>query len=106
MSITKGEWLLDEMSCHGAINSGGKHIAMVNCYESPQEENRVSRSEQLRNAYLISASPNMLNALEFCVEAIRKNLTHAMVKDEFVLLEAYETAMKAILKAKGLANDE
>ena len=101
MGITKGDWLLDETVCHGAVNSGSKHIAMVNYYESPQEENRVPRSEQLRNAYLISAAPNMLDALESCVDAIKKNLTHATIKDEFVLLGAHEKAMKAILKAKG-----
>lgn len=50
-----GDWHLDESHCHGAINCGDKHIAMVSmyvCKDYPAQN--VLREQQLANAKSIS----------------------------------------------------
>lgn len=61
---TPGPWTVDESLCLGAINNGKRHIAMANLYNSPDENFRVDREQQLANAQLIAAAPDLLAALK------------------------------------------
>lgn len=61
---TPGPWTVDESHINGSINAGNKHIAMANFYNSPDENFRVDREQQIANAQLISAAPELLAALK------------------------------------------
>lgn len=61
---TPGPWIMDT-KLRTSIDSGEKHIAMVNCYKGASGYMR--QEEHDANARLIAAAPDMLEVLvEFC----------------------------------------
>lgn len=60
---TKGKWEIDNR-VKTSINSGTKHIAMVN-YNHSGDERDVSSEEHEANVRLISCAPELLNNLIF-----------------------------------------
>lgn len=73
--FTPGPWSLDESRHAGCINSLNpfRHIGMVSAYQATKEDKEENRA----NALLISAAPDMLEALE-------NLLWHAEVLEEFI----------------------
>lgn len=79
-----GDWHLDESHCHGAINCGDKHIAMVSmyvCNDYPAQN--VLREQQLANAkYIVAAclSVKLLSEALMCLASM--SVEKDGVKDE------------------------
>lgn len=68
---TQGEWEINPKDIRFSINCGDKHIAMVNCYNAPQEQFRVTEKEAVANAKLIAAAPKTAKTAEKLVKAIQ-----------------------------------
>ena len=58
MKYTRGPWNIDSSHVRTAINSGSKHIAMVNLSKD------ISEEEHSANAKLISIAPVLIESLE------------------------------------------
>lgn len=65
MSYTKGSWKVEGDRVNSAISCGCKHIAMVGYMDcGPGDPRSIPMEEHLANAALISAAPDLLEALE------------------------------------------
>lgn len=60
---TPAPWSIDKTTLT-AINSGEKHVAMVNFYNSPNGANSVVGEEHEANTHLIAAAPDLMEALK------------------------------------------
>lgn len=56
---TPGPWEIDR-DVRTSINMGAKHVALVNFYNSPDQERNVSGEEHEANVRLIAAAPDLL----------------------------------------------
>ena len=65
---TPGPWTVDVSHMYGAINAGKRHVALANFYNCHDEEMRVTREQQEANAQLISAAPDLFEALKIILE--------------------------------------
>ena len=65
---TQGPWRVDESHINGSINAGKRHVAIANFYNCHDEEVRVTREQQEANAQLISAAPDLFEALKIILE--------------------------------------
>jgi len=99
-SHTKGPWQVTKYPKVFSINAvSGRQIAIMtehygDCPMVPMSQ--FERSEQDKaDAYLISAAPDLLSALEMAI----KNMSYYSVENHF----AIEAATAAIKKAKGEA---
>ena len=92
---TPGPWMVDESLYLGAINAGKRHIAMANFYNSHDENFRVDREQQIANAQLISAAPDLFEALKIILEYPYGDASP--LDDPLVI----ERARAAIRKAEG-----
>ena len=88
--FTPGPWSLDESRHAGCINrlNPFRHIGMVSAYQATKEDKEENRA----NALLISAAPDLLEALEAVMRA------HDLGTHNF---NAHDLATKAISKARG-----
>lgn len=94
---TPGPWALDESRHEGSINrmEPFRHIGMVSLFQ----HDHTSKAENLANALLISAAPELLAALEECVRI------HGTDRDGWPIQTGYIGAARAaIAKAKGIAD--
>ena len=87
-------WVIGEHYKTG-INSGTKHVAMVNYFESGNAEADVCGEEHEANVRLIAAAPELLRALEAIIEIGKRDLSNEKYDSYF------ETARTVISKAKG-----
>ena len=69
---TPGPWRVDESHINGSINAGKWHVAMANFYNCHDEEVRVTREQQEANAQLISAAPDLFEALKKAIDALER----------------------------------
>ena len=69
---TPGPWRVDESHINGSINAGKRHVAMANFYNCHDEEVRVTREHQEANAQLISAAPDLFEALKKAIDALER----------------------------------
>lgn len=60
--FTKGAWITNK-KYKTSINAGKKHVAMVNFFNSIEEETRVGEEEHNANVALIKSAPKMYFAL-------------------------------------------
>ena len=61
---TNGPWMIEGDQIRTAINSGVKHVAMVNYFNcGPGDPRTITDEEHEANAKLIAAAPEMLEAL-------------------------------------------
>ena len=74
--FTKGKWEIDE-DLKYSINTGKKHIAMVNHYNSPNPELCVWGEESLANARLIAAAPELYEACKKALSSIKALKRHS-----------------------------
>ena len=92
---TPGPWTVDESHMDGAINAGKRHVALANFYNCHDEEVRVTRDQQQANAQLISAAPDIYEALKIILEY--PYCDASPLDDPLVM----ERARAAIRKAEG-----
>jgi hypothetical protein len=101
MKYTPGPWrILPEY--HTAINSGKKHIAMVNFFKSSDKETCVDEEEHKANAQLIHASPDLLEACKETVntiEMIAIGYLNGDIKD--IVMGEVQRLHAVITKAEG-----
>ena len=93
--FTPGPWRVDESHIYGSINAGRRHVAMANFYNCHDEEVRVTREQQEANAQLISAAPDLFEALKIILEYPYGD---ASPLDDTLVMER---ARAAIRKAEG-----
>lgn len=62
-----GPWVADETFWLGSVNAGKRRIARANVLTSVSREKRVTRAEQLANARLMAAAPEMYELLCACL---------------------------------------
>ena len=93
--FTPGPWTVDKSHMYGAINAGKWHVAMANFYNCHDEEVRVTREQQEANAQLISAAPDLFEALKIILEYPYGDASP--LDDPLVM----ERARAAIRKAEG-----
>lgn len=61
---TNGPWMIEGDQIRTAINSGVKHVAMVNYFDCGSGDPRtITDEEHKANAMLIAAAPEMLGVL-------------------------------------------
>lgn len=70
--FTPGPWQVDEFYCYGCVNAGQRHIAMANFFNACDDANRVTRENQLANARLIAAAPDMFTVLNRALAALER----------------------------------
>ena len=92
---TTGPWWVDESHINGSINAGKWHVAMANFYNCHDEEVRVTREHQEANAQLISAAPDLFEALKIILDYPYGDASP--LDDPLVI----ERARAAIRKAEG-----
>ena len=92
---TPGPWRVDESHIYGPINAGKRHVAMANFYNCHDEEMRVTRDQQKANTQLISAAPDIYEALKIILEYPYGDASP--LEDPLVM----ERARAAIRKAEG-----
>lgn len=92
--FTPGPWSLDESRHDGCINrlNPFRHIGMVSAYQATKEDKEENRA----NALLISASPDLLEALEQMIDEYG-TAGDGWPRNNKVLRDA----RAAILKARG-----
>ena len=92
--FTKGPWSLDESRHAGCINrlNPFRHIGMVSAYQATKEDKEENRA----NALLISAAPDLLDALENLLQAFDGAFAGAYGRGPL-----YIAANSAINKARG-----
>ena len=78
---TNGPWMIEGDQIRTAINSGVKHVAMVNYFNcGPGDPRTITDEEHEANVRLIAAAPEMLAALRWldnaydCREAYNGNV--------------------------------
>ena len=92
---TPGPWWVDESHINGSINAGKRHVAMANFYNCHDEEVRVTRDQQKANAQLISAAPDLLEALKKAVDALERADDSGMPGLRKIIFEADAAIGKA-----------
>lgn len=105
MKHTPGPWKIeiervnDIITVHRVMSEKGRLVATI--YQGDSKETGSLRlSSELRNAQLIAAAPDMLEALETLTAIV--GLTAIKYENQKeVLQEAYNIAIAAIKKAKG-----
>ena len=92
--FTPGPWSLDESRHAGCINrlNPFRHIGMVSAYQATKEDKEENRA----NALLISAAPDLLDALENLLQAFDGAFAGAYGRGPL-----YIAANSAINKARG-----
>jgi hypothetical protein len=99
---TPGPWEIGTGIVKTPINSGHKHIAMVNYYKSGSEPERsVYGEEHEANAQLIAAAPELLEALEEAVTWMETYVRVTSTPNVGPLAQDITKAHAAITKAKG-----
>ena len=93
--FSPGPWWVDESHINGSINAGKRHVAIANFYNCHDEEVRVTRDHQKANAQLISAAPDLFEALKIILEYPYGDASP--LDDPLVM----EQARAAIRKAEG-----
>jgi hypothetical protein len=90
---TPGPWKLNTTGgITWAVDAPPKHVAMMNFYKDGSERS-VDEEESLANAQLISAAPDLLEALEL--------VERAYVGDGIEMEVAIDACLLVIEKAKG-----
>lgn len=92
---TPWPWAIDESHINGSINAGKRHVALASFYNCHAEEARVTRDQQKANAQLISAAPEIYEALKIILEYPYSDVSP--LDDPLVM----ERARAAIRKAEG-----
>jgi len=65
MKHTPPPWTVDSTHVHTSINSGDRHIAMVNYHPG-----LIDGDEHIANARLIAKAPEMYALLEECIDVL------------------------------------
>ena len=86
MKHTKGPWYISQTADYAINALDGRHIAMVSCFE----KNKNDATENLGDAALIAAAPELLEALKELVEELEGEYFN------------FSVARAAIAKAEGL----
>lgn len=92
---TPEPWEISKSGPRYSINAGDRHIAMVSCYvrkDGDEEE------ENIANASLMAAAPELLDALEDLEKCYRGGYQTC---DDATIMAVREKARAAIKKARG-----
>lgn len=106
-NYTAGPWLISETGPKYSINAGNggastRHIAMVSCFQQYEGDSR----ENIANAYLIAAAPELLEALyKLLAATVDEDLKYGITLTE-AEEEARALALAAIAKTVGEDDDQ
>ena len=91
---TPGPWALDDRGYKFIVSAGDGYITRDVCR---MDSSTMAAFAQEANARLIAAAPELLEALQLCLKALRHPTYHA----DRAVMDADDAACKAIAKATG-----